>query len=386
MAIINIIEPENKKIIINTTEDPNDIRASTVSVTDNFTNAVAIIAIEKGIPGPPGPPGSGLVGPKGDKGEKGDSIIGPSGLPGPPGSGISLLTITDFINSIALSGTSSILNVVGSGSTVVHIDDNQLTISSPVVVGAYAPINHQHNISDIINIFEHIDDRVYNLLQAGPHISLTYNDEDFNQLLIAVTGLDIGFHVQAHSDVLDSIGSLSVFSGAMLYGNANNGFNLIQATPQAVRLLNDATPEEQRETIGLGTIATYNSTDFAKINGGNNFTGPQSLGDGELNRFSASINYQNTNNYVIQQNDNGRIIALDYNNSSINVSFAGDIANGFNCLVAQLGSGQVRFSGGILNRYSHNKLVGQYSVATIVKIASNKLILSGDTTLLNSGP
>lgn len=388
MPTINVITPENKLLIINTTENSEDVRSSIVNINDNFTRAIAIVDIERGLQGPPG---SGLPGPKGDKGEKGDSIVGPvgpAGPMGPPGSGISVLKLTDFVNTISLSGVSDTLKVSGNNGTSVSLDSNTntITISSPSVVGIYAPINHQHNVSQIVNFNEGVDDRVYNLLESGNYISLSYDDEDLNQLLISVSGLDIGTDVQAHSTILDSISSLPIYSGSLLYGNSNTGFRLITATSQAVKLLNDGTPQEQRNTLGLGSSAVYDETYFAKINGGNNFTGTQSLGDGELNRFSASINYQNTNDYIIQQNDNGKVIALDYNDSFINVSFASNITNGFNCLVAQLGSGQVRFSGTILNRYDHTKLVGQYSIATIVKIASSKLLLSGDTTALNSGP
>ena len=70
------------------------------------------------------------------------------------------------------------------------------------------------------------------------------------------------------------------------------------------------------------------------------------------------------------------------------ITVASDLSVGFNCLIIQTGQGQVRFGGTIYNRYGHTKLVGQYSVATLVKISNNptKVILSGDTTLNNSGP
>ena len=388
MAIINIVEPITQKIIVNQTENTDDIRASTVSITDNFTNTVSIVSIERGIQGPPG---SGLPGPQGPKGDTGIGItgpVGPSGEQGPPGSGISVLRISDLINTIALSGTESSFTLSGQSGTSVLVDNNNksITISSPNTVGVYAPISHSHTASNIVNLSESIDDRVYDLLKTGNNISLNYRDQDFNDLLISVTGLTIGDDVQAHDALLDNLSSLSVYSGAMLYGNGTGGFNLIQATTQATRLLNDASAADQRNTLGLGSISTYDSSDFAKIVGGNSFTGTQSLGDGELNRFSASINYQTTDSYTVQQSDNGKIIALQDNDSPINVSFNNSINNGFNCLVVQLGSGQVRFSGSIYNRYDHSKLVGQYSIATIIKIASNVLILSGDTTALNSGP
>jgi hypothetical protein len=56
-------------------------------------------------------------------------------------------------------------------------------------------------------------------------------------------------------------------------------------------------------------------------------------------------------------------------------------------LLSQLGSGQVRLSGvGLSNRLGHSKLVGQYSIATLVKAGTNTIILSGDTTDANGGP
>jgi len=94
MPTINVITPENKLLIINTTESSEDVRSSTVNINDNFTRTIAIVDIERGLQGPPG---SGLPGPQGDKGEKGDkgdSIVGPIGPMGPSGSGISVLKLT----------------------------------------------------------------------------------------------------------------------------------------------------------------------------------------------------------------------------------------------------------------------------------------------------
>jgi hypothetical protein len=43
----------------------------------------------------------------------------------------------------------------------------------------------------------------------------------------------------------------------------------------------------------------------------------------------------------------------------------------------------MRFQDSIYNRLGHTKLVGKYSVATVVKTANNTIILSGDTTAAN---
>lgn len=389
MAIINIIQPENKSVRITQSLDGQVADSYTVNITDNFTQAIAVISVEKGPQGPPGPPGLGIPGPSGEKGDRGDiGPIGPSGERGLPGSGISIINLQYSDQIISLSGQDESLNIVPSGGSSISLNPSSktLTIGSPNVIGVYAPISHSHNTSQINNLDEAIDDRVNNLLNAGQSIRLEYDDNDLNRLTISVTGLLPNQDIQAHSNVLDNIGGLSVYSGAMLYGNTTGGFNLIQATTQATRFLNDTNAEQQRNTLGLGSISTYGTGDFARIVGGNSFTGTQSLGDGELNRFSATINNQTTNNYIIQQSDNGKVVTLNYNSSAVNVSFNNNITPGFNCLIVQLGSGQVRFSGQIYNRYSHTKLVGQYSIATAVKISSDMMLLSGDTTLANSGP
>lgn len=389
MAIINIIQPETKNIKITQSLDGQTIDSYTLNVTDNFTQAIAVIAVEIGPQGPSGPPGISLPGPSGEKGETGEiGPIGPSGERGLPGSGINSLLIQHSSQSISLSGQNESFSIVASGGSVVSLNQNTktVTIGSPDVIGIYAPINHNHSTNQIINLNEAIDDRVNDLLSPGQSINLQYDDNDLNKLTISVTGLTLNQHVQPYNTLLGNISSLSVYSGAMLYGNTTGGFNLIQATTQATRLLNDATATEQRETLGLGSIATYQTGDFARIIGGNSFTGTQSLGDGELNRFSATINNQTANNYIIQQSDNGKIITFTHNSTAINVGFNNSINPGFNCLIAQLGSGQVRFSGQIYNRYSHTKLVGQYSIATVIKISSDAILLSGDTTSANSGP
>ena len=138
--------------------------------------------------------------------------------------------------------------------------------------------------------------------------------------------------------------------------------------------------------LGLGSIATLSSGIFAKLEGGNNFEGIQSFGDGQINRFSATVNEQTNATYEILQSDNGKVITFDNDSSAISVTIDSSLDPGFNCLLVQLGDGQVRLSSSVLNRYNHTKLVGQYSIATLVKISNDIIILSGDTTSDNSGP
>lgn len=389
MAILNITQPINNQLIIRQSTDDTEVNLSSVNINDNFINTISIITIERGLQGltgPQGPPGTGLIGPIGPSG--GIGPVGPSGLPGPPGSGISVLRFTDFTNQFNLSGYDHTISITGGGGTHVNVDSiNQLiTITSPITDGIYAPFSHNHISSDITNLSETIDDRVDALLTPGVYIELNYEDPDFNRLTINVTGLNIGQYTQAHSPILDSISNASVISGTLLYGNSSGLFSTINISNTSKNLLSQETTALQRTFLGLGTISTYGTGDFARISGDNFFNGNQYLGDGSLSRFSAALNIQNTNNYTITQSDNGRILLLDYDASFINVSFSNNITTGFNCLVVQLNSGQVRFSGTVANRYSHKNLVGQYSIGTLLKVANNVIILSGDTTASNSGP
>lgn len=389
MAILNIAQPITNQLIIRQSADDTETNLAAVTINDNFINTISIITIERGLQGftgPQGPPGIGLIGPPGPSGGVGP--VGPSGLPGPPGSGISVLRFTDFTNQFNLSGYDHTISVTGSGGTTISIDSlNQLiTIGSQITDGVYSLVGHNHIPSDITNLSETIDDRVASLLSPGTYIEFNYEDPDFNRLTLSVTGLNIGEFTQAHSPVLDSIASANIISGTLLYGNASGLFGTINISNASKNFLSQETTTLQRTFLGLGSIATYNTGDFARISGDNFFNGNQYLGDGSLSRFSASLNIQNTNNYTVTQSDNGRIIVLNNSDSFINVSFSNEITTGFNCLVVQLNSGQIRFSGTIANRYNHKNLVGQYSIGTLLKVANDVIILSGDTTASNSGP
>jgi len=387
MATLNVLPqlPAQRVIINELIAGTGSDIVSTNLVITNQGSDISTINIEVGVQGPPG---SGLPGPPGPRGPIGSGApgpVGPSGAIGPPGSGVNSLAI----NTITLTDTDSSISIVGSGGT--QIDNNSInrtiSISSPLVQGVYSPIGHGHTANQIADFNESVDDRVDALLEAGAYVDLNYQDADFNSLTISVTGLTIGSDVQAFSPNLQDIADLSLSSGKLLYSDGNN-IELITLSNTSKEFLNDNDPQEQRNTLGLGSIATYNSGDYASTLRGNTFTGTQSFGDGQINRFSATTNNQTSGTYEIVQSDNGKIITFDYDISHVSVSLSPYITPGFNCLIAQLGDGQVRISGSIQNRYGHTKLVGQYSIATLVKISDSPsiIILSGDTTADNSGP
>jgi len=370
MANLIIQQPRLQSLIINQNVDGSGSISTKLDITDNFTNFISLIAVDRGLPGlpgPPGPSGISIVGPPGPQG-----IAGPIGPPGPSGSGINSITIN---NSLLLNNTLSSIEIIGTGATTVTTTHNSLLIGSP----EYAPISHTHFVSDIIGAREFIDDRIDELLVSGTGISLSY-DDDLNTLKISVTGLTPGVNTQKYSDLLDSISKLNVIDGDFIYGTGNNKVATSRISSAGRSLIDDLTPSDQRNTLGLGSISTYGSGEYAHLIRDNTFLGNQSFGDGYISRFSTLVNNITTNTYTLNQNDNGKTLSFSFNGVVL-VSVPSDLLVGFNCLLVQLGNGQVRLSGSnLVNRIGHTKLVGQYSIATLVKPINNFIILSGDTT------
>tara|TARA_B100001778_G_scaffold56344_1_gene43340 strand:- start:13385 stop:14536 length:1152 start_codon:yes stop_codon:yes gene_type:complete len=383
MATLNITEQLSQRITVSDVTDPSQVSVTNLQITTSdatTTNIVANVGVQ-------GPPGSGLPGPQGEIGPQGPvGPTGPQGEAGPQGetgTGVSSLIISDNTDSFSVTDSNSTVTFIEGPGTDISINSasKQVTISNSLV-------GHNHVATDLINFNESVDDRVDQLLIGGSNINLNYEDADFNSLTVSVVGLSIGQDVQAYNPILQDIASLTLETGKILYANANNDFELITLSNTSKDFLNDPNPETQRTTLGLGSIAIHDSGTFAVLNGNNSFIGTQTFNDGQINRFSATTNTQTSSTYEIVQSDNGKVVTLDFDTAPVNLSISSDIADGFNCLLVQLGSGQVRFTGvnAVANRYQHTKLVGQYSIATLVKISDSTTILSGDTTKDNSGP
>jgi hypothetical protein len=98
--------------------------------------------------------------------------------------------------------------------------------------------------------------------------------------------------------------------------------------------------------------------------------------------FTAKIENDATTAYSVTSADNGKIIALD-NAGAIAVTIPSGLGEGFNCSFVQKGAGVVTFTATspatLANRQGHTKTGGQDAVVSIVAIASDDLVLSGDT-------
>jgi hypothetical protein len=368
--------PQNILVINQSTEENNDnIISTNLNISDDLYNFISIVAVDRGLPGVPGERGPsgepGLQGPIGPAGP-----IGLQGIQGIPGSGINEISINNTLN---LNNQYSTLNIIGSGDTVVFTSPTEIIIGSEQSALAI----HNHYPNEIIGLQEYIDDRTNSLLEPGTGIYINYDDA-LSSLTINVTGLTIGKDVQPFNSGLSNLSNLVTTSGDYIYATGNQRFTTGRISSAGQALIDDLTPQDQRNTLGLGSIATKSMDEYAKIVGDNTFNGNQSFSDGSLSRFSAYNNDITSNSYSMQQSDNGKIVVFSAN-SVVNVTVPDNLLVGFNCLLVQTGSGQVKLSGNYLaNRLGHTKLVGQYSIATLVKITNNLVILSGDTTNLNN--
>ena len=376
MANLIVSSPPQNVLVINENIDGSGSISTRLLIDDAFYNFISVIAVDRGlpgVPGPVGPPGTGIRGEIGPSGLSGS--VGPQG---PPGSGINQLSIN---SSLFLTDPLSNLTIVGTGSTTVTVNSSQITIGTPNT--EYALLNHNHTVSEVVGLREYVDDRVDDLVIGGTGIFVDYNDQ-LDTFTINTSGLRPGIEIQQYNDILNNISQLSLISGDYIYSTGNNGFVTGRISSAGRSLIDDITTQDQRNTLGLGSISTYSSGEYAHLIRDNTFIGNQSFGDGSVSRFSSFNNIISDANYTILQSDNGKVVALSAN-SVTNVVVPSDLSVGFNCLLVQLGAGQVRLSGtNLVNRIGHTKLVGQYSVATLVKPVVGIIILSGDTTSSNN--
>lgn len=102
-------------------------------------------------------------------------------------------------------------------------------------------------------------------------------------------------------------------------------------------------------------------------------------GSSTLANFGTVMNDQTGTTYTLTAADSGKIIT--FNSSSAITLTVPSLSVGFNCMVVQKGTGQVTLSASgvtISNRYGYTKTAGQFSMFTLVCIASNVYISSGD--------
>ena len=94
---------------------------------------------------------------------------------------------------------------------------------------------------------------------------------------------------------------------------------------------------------------------------------------------SNCINAQTGTTYSLAASDNGKLVTLS-NASAITLTVPSGLGAGYNCMIAQIGAGQVTVatSGTTLTSYGTlTKLAGQYACATLIANVANTFLLSG---------
>jgi hypothetical protein len=106
------------------------------------------------------------------------------------------------------------------------------------------------------------------------------------------------------------------------------------------------------------------------------------IGTGKVLFSDPVINSQTGTSYTLQASDNGKIVECN-NASAITVTVPTSLGSGFNCVVVQLGAGQVTLSPSSTTLRNRNglKTAGQYAAVSILPTSTaNTFIVSGDTT------
>ncbi len=127
--------------------------------------------------------------------------------------------------------------------------------------------------------------------------------------------------------------------------------------------------------IRTGSDLSYTS---GNVSTSGNLTGGNTASS-TLSGFSATMNSQTGTSYTLLASDNGKIIT--FNNASPITLSVPSLFAGFNCMIIQLGAGQVTLSGSgttITNRSGLTKTGGANAIATLIGITATIFISGGD--------
>lgn len=146
------------------------------------------------------------------------------------------------------------------------------------------------------------------------------------------------------------------------------------------------------DITGFSTVADMNNNIVMRTAGAERFridnTGATTLtgnlsgsnaATSTLAGFAANMNVQTGTTYTLATTDNGKIVTLN-NASSITLTVPSLFA-GFNCMIVQLGAGQVILTPSgttVTNRSGFTKTGGANAIVTILGISATSFISSGD--------
>lgn len=124
-------------------------------------------------------------------------------------------------------------------------------------------------------------------------------------------------------------------------------------------------------------------TYISQKNGGNLSAAGALTGDNTatstISGFSANMNTQTGTSYTLLASDNGKIITL--NNASAITLTVPALFTGFNCMIVQLGAGEVTLTPSgttISNRSSYTKTAGTNAIVSLIGLSGTTFISAGD--------
>ena len=131
--------------------------------------------------------------------------------------------------------------------------------------------------------------------------------------------------------------------------------------------------------LRVNTNWTRTGNDIAYTTGNISTTGTLTGGNSStstISGFGANVTSISTN-YSLVAADNGKIIQST-SVSALTVTIPAGLPTGFNCTIAQMGAGQITFSGTYLNRGGFTKSASQYAVVSVIHLGSNTILVTGE--------
>lgn len=189
--------------------------------------------------------------------------------------------------------------------------------------------------------------------------------------IAALTTTSFGRSLLTQSDAAATISTLGLSS---LYQPLDSDLTSIAAlttTSFGRGLLTEASASTARSTLGAqATLSTISSG--------------VTFNDQAISRYSVSPVSSASTTYTLSATDNGRTIEFT-SNSAVTVTVPTGLPAGFNCMLVQLGTGQLTLSPSsttIRHRQSHTKTAGQFAAIGLTALStSNTFILFGDTVV-----
>ena len=379
--------------------------STTQIATTEFVKAAALTGA-KGAQGLAG--ADGATGPQGIQGLPGaDGATGPQGIQGLPGAigatgaagaqGIQGLTgATGAAGAGGAQGIQGLTGAAGANGTagaqgIQGIQGLTGSVASVAAISGTSTANGASITSGELSLAP-ADATNGGIVTTG---NQTFSGtKTFNNNMVTTGTLTAGAITYPNADgtsgqVLTTTGAgtlswttVSAAGGVTTVGSVSSSSNVNGATISGTTIT--LTPADAANggivTTGVQTIAgakTFSGNTVVTGTLAGNATGTSTLAG-----FSANVNTQaNTvTTYTLSAADNGKIITLD-NAGAITLTVPSLFA-GFNCMIVQLGDGQVTLTAlsgvTISNRTSLTKTAGKYAIATLIALTSTLFISAGD--------